>query len=73
MTQIGKGIARPPPTYTCVSILGVCNVTLTEARCIQLCYNYYGGLHPWPHCDKYPGGEDAFCYCEHDCLEDKYN
>ncbi|GFP89505.1 hypothetical protein PHJA_001094100 [Phtheirospermum japonicum] len=64
-----KDAARPPPTYTCVSLLGVCGKTLTQARCVQLCYDYYDGLHPWPHCDQYPGIDDVLCYCEHDCMK----
>lgn len=62
-------VARPPPTYTCISILGVCGKTLTKERCYQLCYSYFSGVRPYPHCDQYPGIDEVFCYCEHDCLK----
>ncbi|KAL3647180.1 hypothetical protein CASFOL_008148 [Castilleja foliolosa] len=69
LKDIKAGAARPPPVYRCVALLGVCGKTLTEARCVELCYDYYGGLHPWPHCDIYPGIADVLCFCEHDCMK----
>lgn len=41
---------RFPPVYRCVSILGVCGVTLSEDRCIQLCNDYYSGVNPYARC-----------------------
>lgn len=56
--------------FRCTSILGICGVTMTNARCLQLCINYYGEIHPNPRCDKYPpGSKVVLCYCEHDCIK----
>ncbi|PIN27225.1 hypothetical protein CDL12_00018 [Handroanthus impetiginosus] len=62
-----KDVERPPPKYRCVSILGVCGVTLTEGRCKQLCLNYYSGLDPFPYCAT-PLNGVKYCYCRHDCF-----
>lgn len=64
-----KDVARPPPKYTCVSILGVCGKTITQPRCYQLCRSYFSGANPYPHCDQYPGIDEVLCFCEHDCLK----
>ncbi|PIN15378.1 hypothetical protein CDL12_11982 [Handroanthus impetiginosus] len=68
MMQTRKDVGRPPPKYTCVSILGICGKTFSNARCYQLCKSYHSGAHRYPHCDEYPGIAAVFCYCEHDCL-----
>ncbi|KAL6556374.1 hypothetical protein OROGR_005662 [Orobanche gracilis] len=56
--EVIKDAARPLPTYTCVSILGVCGKTFSEDRCYQLCYDYFNDLNPQPHCDQYPGFDE---------------
>ncbi|XP_042032450.1 uncharacterized protein LOC121779192 [Salvia splendens] len=51
---------RLPPVYRCVSILGICGVTLSEDRCIQLCNDYYFGVNPYARYDLLPGATDVF-------------
>ncbi|KAL7160164.1 hypothetical protein ABFS83_01G075700 [Erythranthe nasuta] len=66
--QTIKDTERPPPRYTCVSILGVCGLTCTEQQCKSWCIDYFGTLNPWAHCDEFPGVDAKFCYCEHWCM-----
>ncbi|GER38857.1 YELLOW STRIPE like 2 [Striga asiatica] len=64
-----KDVGRPSPPYTCVSILGICGKSISPQCCAQLCYDYFDGLNPYPHCDQYPGIDEVFCYCEHYCMK----
>lgn len=68
VTRVGFGSSiRARAPYRCTSILGV---TMSKARCLQLCYNYYAEIHPYAHCDNYPpGSKTTLCYCEHDCIK----
>ncbi|KAL6501678.1 hypothetical protein OROGR_026811 [Orobanche gracilis] len=67
--EVIKDEARPLPPYRCLGILGVCGKTFSEDRCRQLCYDDFNDLNPYPYCDQYPGFDEVFCYCEHDCTQ----